>query len=857
MGNYAKYYKCALQVNPSSYANYRGEECTGEKEYNSLILEKCKSNGIDIVGLANHGDIDSSKSLRTTLTDAGVVVFPGFEISSAEKIHLVCLFPEDKSESDLNKYLGALDVDDTKKCTDPSRLSCEDIANIVHKKGGFVYAAHITNEGGILKIGKMNNAWRAEHLNAAQIPGKRDEVDQKYKAIIDNTNPDYKRNKPMPLINARDINKPEDLDNPSSLTLVKMTEPSFENFKMAFHDPDSRIRLNSEVEDSYQSSIDSIQVYGGYLDGLKVDLSAHLDAIIGGRGTGKSTILNLIRYTLGKEPDEKGRKKEFDKMMDHNLGDGGRVEMWITSYAQHGKKYHLTKRYKQDVVIEDEVGKALQLSIRDILPSIEIYGQNEIVEAADNNDIIYDMISKMLDNTVELQTAIGDAFTKLHKNTVALKGLLAGKDKDESEVANLPALEEKMHFYEKAGLEKKIPKLTEITNEEAAFDEFNSYMDGIEEIKWPEIPFDSEDNDVSKQLTKVSKDFNSKVENLKKKYEDIVAIVKDSVEKQKQVWGKQKESYDEEIRKSLSELDGVQDKTGSEIATEFTTLLKAIKKAQPTKTRIEEHDKRIKELQKERRTLLETCRKKLGAYRDDVTATIKQLNKKKFKGTIRVSMNYGGDRTSLKELLSSIHGLGTSSLSWIDSQSNLDIMQFAEDVRSGKNTLAEKYSMTLTTADKLVRFFSEEKLLEMEEMRFGDMVDIELFVNGQYKKLDRLSKGQQCTAILHVLLLDNRDPLIIDQPEDNLDNAFISDSLIASLRENKIKRQYIFATHNANIPVFGDAELIIAMEEIDNHGQIADGGIGSIDNTNVKEKVISILEGGKEAFRMRREKYNI
>ncbi len=149
------------------------------------------------------------------------------------------------------------------------------------------------------------------------------------------------------------------------------------------------------------------------------------------------------------------------------------------------------------------------------------------------------------------------------------------------------------------------------------------------------------------------------------------------------------------------------------------------------------------------------------------------------------------------------------------------------------------------------------ELRKIEQLQLHDLTQIELEVNGHFKKLENLSKGQQCTAILNILLLDNKDPLIVDQPEDNLDNSFIAENLVETIRENKIKRQYIFATHNANIPVFGDAELIVAMEELDGQGKVSEGGIGSIDSVGVRNKVIQILEGGPEAFRMREEKYGI
>ena len=94
----------------------------------------------------------------------------------------------------------------------------------------------------------------------------------------------------------------------TATTLIKMTTPSFSNVVMAFRDPDSRIRLNSEIETGYQSCLLNLKVYGGYLDGLDIDFSDNLVTIIGGRGTGKSTIINFIRYALDLPPREKQRK---------------------------------------------------------------------------------------------------------------------------------------------------------------------------------------------------------------------------------------------------------------------------------------------------------------------------------------------------------------------------------------------------------------------------------------------------------------------------------------------------------------------------------------------------------------------
>jgi hypothetical protein len=148
----------------------------------------------------------------------------------------------------------------------------------------------------------------------------------------------------------------------------------------------------------------------------------------------------------------------------------------------------------------------------------------------------------------------------------------------------------------------------------------------------------------------------------------------------------------------------------------------------------------------------------------------------------------------------------------------------------------------------------------MEELSLPDTMEIELNVHhegnaAQFRKIDDLSTGQQCTAILHLLLLDNLDPLILDQPEDNLDNAFIAERIVAELRKAKISRQFLFATHNANIPVFGDAEWIGVLSVEDNKGKILPEQQGAIDIPAIQKLAADILEGGKSAFNQRREKY--
>jgi hypothetical protein len=152
--------------------------------------------------------------------------------------------------------------------------------------------------------------------------------------------------------------------------------------------------------------------------------------------------------------------------------------------------------------------------------------------------------------------------------------------------------------------------------------------------------------------------------------------------------------------------------------------------------------------------------------------------------------------------------------------------------------------------------------MEVEELDLPATTTIELNVSAEgssaaWQKLEELSTGQKATAVLLLLLLDSDAPLVVDQPEDDLDNRFITESIVPRMKEEKRRRQFIFATHNANIPVLGDAELIIGMASRTEAGRTALSveHMGSIDSRAVRKFVEEVLEGGRRAFELRRKKY--
>lgn len=140
---------------------------------------------------------------------------------------------------------------------------------------------------------------------------------------------------------------------------------------------------------------------------------------------------------------------------------------------------------------------------------------------------------------------------------------------------------------------------------------------------------------------------------------------------------------------------------------------------------------------------------------------------------------------------------------------------------------------------------------EMEALDLRDQPCIELLDGERYKQSPNFSTGQRCTTILPILLLQSERPLLIDQPEDNLDNAFVYETVVKALQQVKASRQVIFVTHNPNIPVLGQADRVFVFSSDGAQGSVSKSG--TVDDC--KDEIERILEGGREAFEQRYKRY--
>ena len=877
---YARFWKCALQVNPPGYGGrYRGKDHGLSAEaYIDKLREVCREQDIKVVGLADHSSVQDVDRMRNTLSQDGIVVFPGFEIASTEKIHMVCLFAEDTATEKLQRVLGRLDLMDPEERVTPSNLGCLEIARIVQEQGGFWYAAHMTGRSGLLRLhrdgGGLVHVWKDHDLvRVGQIPGSIEGLDEKYGSIVLNRNPDYRRERPITVINARDVATPEQLADRRSSTFIKMTRPCFASFLLAFKDPESRVRLADRMQERFYSRIDRLRIEGGYLDGLTADFSGHLNTVIGGRGAGKSTLLECLRYALDVQHKAMDARKQGDRIVSENLGKaGGRVIVDLCSAANNMKRYQVIRRYGEPPRVIDENGNESTLHPgADLLPRAEFYGQNEIYELVRSPGELARVLDRFLPDNARQQARLDSVYRKLKENGDRLEKAQEKKDEIEARIAELPKLQERVRQYREQDLDEKLNTVPLLEKERQLEPRMRQEIERIHAAKLhfeeelPDLTFLSERAleglPHADPFLAGRKILETLAETLQQKLAEIGTAVDEAgkalvphEDKLKRVMAES----EMQIEKDFAALPAMAGKTGREVGVAYQRLLREIEQIKPVRSQLGTVAALVDHLEQERRNLLGEISDIRSARTAAKRSAVRELNQR-LRGKLHVAVVPDGLRQPLRGFLQSLPKVGQERTKWVEDAQELTVMGLVSAIRKGKDDLlGKRWGLTPGFAETLAGL-DAARLHALEAIDLEDRIGIELNVSHsgdeRFRDLKHLSIGQQCTAILHLLLLNNPDPLIMDQPEDNLDNAFIAERIVKELRSEKTERQFLFATHNANIPVFGDAEWIGVCTAAGDRAAMPLDMQGSIDVRKIRDHGAGILEGGREAFTQRREKY--
>ena len=380
----ARFYKCALQVNPFAYVTRHAKPSSykTEDEYNAAIVAACLKEGIEVVGITDHFRIATSQSLAVALSAAGIYVLLGFEAVSSDGVHLLCLFPGSTSTHELERTIGACGVTDLAADSPQSDQTCEQLLQSIPKKGGIVIAAHACGSGGLLATLKGQTrarVWSSPDLQAIALPGARGAAPESFRDIIANKDPAHARARSMAVINANDVSAPTALSDPSCSTFIKMASPSIEGLRQAFLDWELRIRLNSEPNPNAHTELVAASWEGGLLDGQRLRFNECLNVLVGGRGAGKSTLIESLRYAFELPPKGDEARRTHDSMVKSVLGQGASITVLIRSPHPSPQYYVIERIFGSRARVRDQNGELLErVTPHSVMGSIEVYGQHEI-----------------------------------------------------------------------------------------------------------------------------------------------------------------------------------------------------------------------------------------------------------------------------------------------------------------------------------------------------------------------------------------------------------------------------------------------------------------------------------------------
>jgi hypothetical protein len=618
-------------------------------------------------------------------------------------------------------------------------------------------------------------------------------------------------------------------------------------------------------------TIVSLEVTDGFLGGLQVELADGLNCFIGGRGTGKTTALEFVRYVLGLMPDPKvspTRAKSLEALVKTNLA-GGRVRVVVQT--KDGARYTAERSWNEAPTVLDEKGNTVSISLdRDLVFKADVFSLNEIEEIATTPALQLALLDRFVDERVR---GLNAEVRKLRRDLEENASELVRLERETGELGEVAAdaaiFEEKLKVLQAQGgadaqrinqahahkaLRERESRTLDTLREDAKkiSSEIESSAAGFVrrletriEKDYLEGPNGDFFRDLSERVHASASALASALEKAKEEARTIEVTLAERLRALGRAHTKQESGYRDLVTRSEEE---------RERATERNTLQARHLEATTARSELEVKRKEREACEARRRELvtrLNTAREARYRLRKETADALTA----KLKPMIRVSLKQTESKDAFRELLiEALKGAGIRHVPVAERIADTIVPdELAFLVRRDEPTpLAERAGIDKDRARKVIDSLrGTSRLYEMEILPVEDLPRIELLDGSDYKDSAQLSTGQRCTTILPILLLESERPLLVDQPEDNLDNAFIFETVVKILRATKRGRQLIFVTHNPNIPVLGDAERVFVLSSNGRRGSVSRAG--TVDE--LKEQIVTLLEGGREAFLERKKRY--
>lgn len=859
-----------------------------------IWLEKYLEKGIQCIAVTDH---NTTKWLGLLINEAEklreeghtIFIFPGIEVTANGNIHILGIFDPSCSPEHVAGLIGAV-KGVAGQVDRPCEASPIQVVEEIHRLGGLAIPAHVDLAAGALGI----DSWQTykdliNYSDAVEIifPERSSTWDEKRKKWFA-----YLADKPMVL--GSDAHMPREVGQ--GFTWVKMGEPNIDGLKLALIDGCSSVKLgqNSPVNPNLIRSnkiIHSIKVnnfkYINPQKGLDISFSPWLNSIIGSRGAGKSSVIEYSRIVLGKEeqldrnqdlvPEILRSFRSFKKLpKDKNdIGVLSQSSTISCVYEKNNTKYRLNWRvgdYTEIFKIDHNGNEIIeQGNIATRFP-VSIYSQKQIFEMSKNPYFLIGVIDDEM-NLQQYYDEIQSKIATLGQDFIELQRLDVQISRQNDVEGRLSEISNFLAQIENEQNKEIICKYKDYNDKKS---KINSYFFQIDELIGDIKNLKDKQDLTSLNLvldleeSLVNSDhLHSKVQSLKlilDQYLNDIQTISNTLKTELSVGVFSRNVKDAEniYKETISALEqsGINFDDHTKLLLEQSELQNVLKEIIEHKLQRESLRKKIQQSYEE----IILIRKSISTLRQDfIEKNFGQLTNLRVKllpfGVIKES--------AFRDIIDKKENVFASSIYDDEERKGILFNLFQKIINQESldhaNDLINRFKKAL-----LSKPLGEEIINSCEKRLIDHLYNIQNNKNfmlqllswfpeddlliefkssdGNFQPIYKGSAGQKSATILSLLLSFGDEPLILDQPEDDLDNSLITDLIVEKVKDRKIHRQIIIVTHNPNIVVNGDSENIIAL---DNKGVIKVTSNGALQTKIVRSQVCKIMEGGVHALEKR------
>ncbi|MCF7668417.1 MAG: AAA family ATPase [Verrucomicrobia bacterium] len=849
------------------------EKIHDRNSYHKAWVDRLEENDIRFGVITNHNKfvLDEYKTLRKEAQKRGIFILPGVELcvqGGKSGVHILVVFdPETwvfnkENEDFINRFLdhgfpqiANRESEDT-ACEWPLIKALENLDN--YRKNGrdsFVILAHVDdNKGAFMELG----AGLRSHFNTLFEKSVLAVQKSRSQDNWNNLRQWVKKDWVPARVEGSDCKSLDTVGcahtegGHEKHCYLKLGAFSFQAVRLALLMKEQRV---SEKLPKHQAGhIRSVTFTGGLLDGQTLFFNPDMNNFIGIRGSGKSSLIECLRYLLSIDLtrfDENAEDADYkEKLVKRTLESGGKISAELVS--GDNETYRLERILGETPRVSKNGETIPNLRPQSMVKAL-YFGQKDLAKFSEKN-FARDLLNRFTEEKgLKEEEEIEQVRHRIEQRLVIITQSFKHLERIDEVKADLAAVKESLKKFEKEELQKKLNAQIALENDVKEGTEIVSFQ--AETIASLRRCYEEYSMTLKRRLSRKSSSGN-------KAFKEVMYGLNsfdEGLEKLNQIIEELEKAYND-TQKAQTELNDYFDSKKEEFARIRRTLkiegdlnpdtyVELTKKQKILKTKLSELENISKKKNKAQEDLLKDLILLQSLWHEEFQKRLQQVEKlNNYTAEVTIKLKFKDDKNAfvnhLNDLTSGIHKRTLQKVCEVFA----DGVELYRDLFGGANRLTKEAELNQLQIIRL-RDSLEQNLKSVISYRPPDQVEI--FYKS--KPLHEHSLGQRATALM-LFLLSKRDfdILIIDQPEDDLDNQTIYTEVIKRLLDLKGYRQIIFATHSPNIPVLGDAEQIFRCEfSPDTIGLIP----GSIDDSQMQLEVVTVMEGGVDAFKKRQQIY--